>query len=132
MRFSVVATIFFAAIASATPSDSPSSSTSSPADDDSSNTLIHARRLLVGENNLITKRATIRCTNSAPIKKDKAKFAPGCQHTNRRRTGRPMISAHNCKNDGGRSYLCVQSGVATCYTIQQAQKQKLEYGQCFM
>ncbi|EJT69370.1 hypothetical protein GGTG_12989 [Gaeumannomyces tritici R3-111a-1] len=48
---------------------------------DSSSTQTHARRLLGAENDSITKRATVRCTNFETIKKDKLKFAPGCQHT---------------------------------------------------
>lgn len=55
---------------------------------------------------------TIHCTNNGYINRDKPKYGSRCQRSDsmRRRMG-----AHNCVNAGGRSYLCVQGGVATCY-----------------
>ena len=72
----------------------------------------------------LISRATKHCANNALISKDKDKYYPKCQSSH----SKGWASAHNCK---GKSYLCVQSGVATCYTLSDAQKRGFENGECF-
>lgn len=104
MRFSIIALLFLSAVGSA----SAYSFTSEDIEE-------------------LIARDTRHCANNAPISKDKEKFFPGCQRS--RSLG--YLSAHNCRNRGGRSYLCVQGGVATCHTINNAQSRNFENGQCF-
>ena len=59
----------------------------------------------------ICLRNTRHCSNNALIGSDKEKYGSSCQKSDS--IGRR--SAHNCKNRGGSSYLCVQCGVAHCY-----------------
>ncbi len=56
-------------------------------------------------------RNTRHCSNNALIRSDKEKYGDLCQRSDS--VGRR--SAHNCKNLGGSSYLCVQCGEAHCY-----------------
>ena len=56
-------------------------------------------------------RNTQHCSNNALVGSDKLKYGSACQRSDS--VGRR--SAHNCKNRGGSSYLCVQCGVAHCY-----------------
>ncbi|KAF9894570.1 hypothetical protein FE257_006455 [Aspergillus nanangensis] len=70
----------------------------------------------------------IRCENCGKIKKDKPKFGGYCSP----RSSKGYRSSHECsgKNVGGKSYLCVQNGVATCYHNNLA-KLRMEGGECF-
>ena len=56
-------------------------------------------------------RNTQHCSNLALVGSDKLKYGSACQRSDS--IGRR--SAHNCKNQGGSSYLCVQCGEAHCY-----------------
>lgn len=56
-------------------------------------------------------RDTIKCSNDGYIKRVKKEYHGKCNPKNSKRTK----SAHNCKNLGGKSYLCVQKKKATCY-----------------
>ena len=76
--------------------------------------------------NLFQPRATIHCANCAKIKRVKAEYKGACNPANSKGTK----GAHNCP---GKSYLCVQGGVATCYkSIANAAKLGLEGGECFL
>ena len=57
-----------------------------------------------------SNRKTKHCSNIAPVKSDKEKYGHLCQHSN----SIGPWSGHNCVNCGGKSYLCVQCGVAHC------------------
>lgn len=59
----------------------------------------------------ICMRNTKHCSNNALIGTDKEKYGTLCQRSD----SLGYRSAHNCKNLGGSSYLCVQCGVAHCY-----------------
>ncbi|KAL0929740.1 uncharacterized protein CTRU02_215383 [Colletotrichum truncatum] len=76
----------------------------------------------------LAARATIKCSNQGKIKRVKKEYAGKCHPNNSIGT----LSAHNCKNRQGKSYLCVQSQKATCYTIPAAQKKNFEKGECFI
>ncbi|RYP01980.1 hypothetical protein DL764_006013 [Monosporascus ibericus] len=62
---------------------------------------------------ILTSRATIRCSNDGLIKRVKKEYNGKCHPSN----SKGKLSAHNCKNKQGKSYLCVQSGKATCYVL---------------
>lgn len=55
-------------------------------------------------------RNTHYCSNIALIQSDKEKYGDLCQHSH----GIGWKSAHNCVTGSGKSYLCVQCGVAHC------------------
>ncbi|KAH6627492.1 hypothetical protein F5144DRAFT_575995 [Chaetomium tenue] len=73
-------------------------------------------------------RNTRHCSNNALVGSDKLKYDSSCQKSDS--IGRR--SAHNCKNRGGSSYLCVQCGVAHCYPITAAARAHFENGECFL
>ena len=56
-------------------------------------------------------RDTKHCANNELIGSDKAKYGKKCQKSD----SKGYKSAHNCKNRGGSSYLCVQCQKAHCY-----------------
>ncbi|KAI0595157.1 hypothetical protein F4775DRAFT_383311 [Biscogniauxia sp. FL1348] len=56
-------------------------------------------------------KGTNHCSNIAKIKRVKPEYKGNCNPAN----SRGFRSAHNCKNDSGKSYLCVQDNKATCY-----------------
>lgn len=75
----------------------------------------------------IETRATKNCANCGRIKR--AKYGPvNCNPY----YSRGYRSAHNCYNSNGKSYLCVQSGIATCYRIGEARSKNFENGECFL
>ena len=55
------------------------------------------------------EKRTVHCANQGKI--TRPKYDPNCLPT----ASKGYRSAHNCKNLGGKSYLCVQGGQATCY-----------------
>ncbi|KAL8636155.1 MAG: hypothetical protein Q9228_006419, partial [Teloschistes exilis] len=57
---------------------------------------------------LSLKPRTINCANCGKIKKAKDKFNGICDPAN----SKGYKSSHNCKNAGGKSYLCVIGGEA--------------------
>ena len=62
------------------------------------------------QGNNSTAKSSRHCTNLALIASDKAKYGTLCQHSD----SKGWTSAHNCANENGKSYLCVQCGVAHC------------------
>ncbi|CAH0044876.1 unnamed protein product, partial [Clonostachys solani] len=60
----------------------------------------------------LVTRGTIRCSNQGRIKRFKKEYDGKCSPSN----SRGFLSAHNCKNKDGKSYLCVQNRRATCYS----------------
>lgn len=70
--------------------------------------------------------ALTSCQNCGKIKK-KAKFNGGCDPAK----SKGYRSSHNCKNAGGKSYLCVRDGVAHCYKGNLANL-AMEHGECFL
>ncbi|KAE8165481.1 hypothetical protein BDV40DRAFT_258192 [Aspergillus tamarii] len=71
----------------------------------------------------INPLAPSHCSNCAKIKKAKPKYKGKCDPKN----SLGWKSSHNCK---GTSYLCVQSGKATCYG-RPLSKLNFENGECF-
>ncbi|KAL8774638.1 MAG: hypothetical protein Q9203_004122, partial [Teloschistes exilis] len=67
---------------------------------------------------LSLKPRTINCANCGKIKKAKDKFNGICDPAN----SKGYKSSHNCKNAGGKSYLCVIGGEAKCYSSSQMTK----------
>jgi hypothetical protein len=65
------------------------------------------------------------CQNCAKIKTAKAKFNGYCLPSR----SKGWSSSHNCN---GKSYLCVQNGVATCYTKSVIANLNAEGGECFL
>jgi hypothetical protein len=65
------------------------------------------------------------CKNCAKIKTAKAKFNGNCNPAN----SKGWKSSHNCP---GKSYLCVENGVATCYTKGSMTNLNAESGECFL
>lgn len=60
---------------------------------------------------VLEERAQTHCSNKAFIGKDKDKYKGKCQKSK----SKGWASGHNCKDKGGKSYLCVQNNKATCY-----------------
>jgi len=75
----------------------------------------------------LAARATEHCNNQGRIKRVKPEYKGKCAPAN----SIGFQSAHNCKSRSGKSYLCVQSNKATCYTINAAVKKNFENGECF-
>lgn len=73
--------------------------------------------------NSTSNRKTKHCSNIASIKSDKEKYGNLCQHSN----SIGPWSAHNCVNCGGKSYLCVQCGVARCLVSDLALLRKIDF-----
>lgn len=69
-------------------------------------------------------RNTNHCSNIARIKSDKEKYGNLCGHSH----SIGWKSAHNCVNWGGKSYLCVQCGVAHCFVSDLAFLRKIVFG----
>jgi hypothetical protein len=76
----------------------------------------------------LAARATKHCSNDGLIKRIKKEYKGKCAPKN----SKGKLSAHNCKNKGGKSYLCVQGKKAQCYTIGSAQSNNFESGECFV
>lgn len=78
--------------------------------------------IIYGSNNT-SNRKTHYCSNIALIQSDKEKYGTLCQHSH----SIAQWSAHNCVNLGGKSYLCVQCGVAHCYVSDLASLRKIVF-----
>ena len=72
----------------------------------------------------LVKRAS--CSNDGKITRVKPEYRGGCALVN----SIGFQSSHNCAGRGGRSYLCVQSRVAQCYTSN-LRNLNFENGECF-
>ncbi|KAK4693725.1 hypothetical protein P7C71_g3721, partial [Lecanoromycetidae sp. Uapishka_2] len=67
----------------------------------------------------------VSCGNCGKIKTAKARFNGNCDPAN----SKGYMSSHNCP---GKSYLCVLSGKATCYSGSSVTRLGAENGECFL
>ncbi|KAF4614591.1 hypothetical protein D9613_003442 [Agrocybe pediades] len=70
-------------------------------------------------------RGTRHCSNIAKIKRPTRYEAEGCVPEK----SKGFASMHNCKNKGGRAYMCVQSGQSFCTRNMNGD---YENGECFL
>ena len=68
---------------------------------------------------VLEARDTQHCSNKGKLKRPK--YHPDCLPSD----SRGFRSAHNCKRSGGKTYLCVQRNVATCYVSMISEVSKL-------
>lgn len=87
--------------------------------DDDENSDVHDKT----DADVLNPLAVQHCSNCAKIKKKKPKYGGKCDPAN----SLGWKSSNNCK---GKSYLCVQSGKATCYG-RPLDKLRMENGECF-
>ncbi|KAK0454391.1 hypothetical protein EV421DRAFT_1756659 [Armillaria borealis] len=74
-----------------------------------------------------SRRGTNHCSNGAKIDKDETRWASdGCDPSD----SKGLKSAHNCKNAGGKYYLCKQGDTWTCSKVKNMLG--LEKGECFL
>ncbi|KAF9562055.1 hypothetical protein CPC08DRAFT_722410 [Agrocybe pediades] len=72
---------------------------------------------------LLLERGTNHCANIAKVKRP-ARCTP--------ERSKGWASSHNCANEGGKAYLCVQGGQSFCLTSKsQMKSMKYENGECF-
>ncbi|PBK87046.1 hypothetical protein ARMGADRAFT_1086168 [Armillaria gallica] len=74
-----------------------------------------------------SRRGTNYCSNGAKIDKDENTWASdGCDPSD----SKGLKSAHNCKNSGGKYYLCKQGDTWTCAKVKNMLGK--EKGECFL
>ena len=66
------------------------------------------------------------CGNKGKIKRVKKEYKGACNP----KDSKGFRSSHNCKNAGGKSYLCVINNKATCYN--NLKGLNYEHGECFL
>jgi hypothetical protein len=74
----------------------------------------------------LVPRKLTSCGNQGQIKRLKNKFKGGCDP----KKSKGFRSAHNCGRTGGKGYMCVLGGKATCYT--NLKGLNFENGECFL